>query len=185
MAVADTKEATDRAAADLVNTNAISSEAQIRTQSDLKVQAQLDTMTATIVALEARVSLLEHPVVTPPAPGLTISGITVTNVTQTGATVSWTVSDFATGQVEYGTTTAYGKTTTLEPSFTYKAHSQTISGLLAGTLYHFKCLSQDQGGHTATSADTTFTTLTAGSPPTSAPTVTATAKNKEVDLGWV
>ena len=43
-----------------------------------------------------------------PTAGLPITAVAASTITQTGATVTWTVSAQATGQVEYGTTTAYG-----------------------------------------------------------------------------
>lgn len=149
-----------------------------------KTNVRLSAVEAAIVALEARVSLLEHPVVVPPPAPLSITSVTVTSITDTSALIGWTLSDFATGQVQYGTTTTYGKTTTREPSFTYKAHAQTISGLVAGTLYHFKCLSQNQSGTTAVSADGTFTTTGGATIPPAPTGLTAVPGDKKVTTGW-
>ncbi|MBC7645150.1 MAG: hypothetical protein H7123_08485, partial [Thermoleophilia bacterium] len=63
--------------------------------------------------------------------------------------------------------TTYGKASTPELSFTYSAHSQTISGLTSGTLYHYRLRSQDAAGNLAISTDATFTT--AGSAPVTTP----------------
>jgi hypothetical protein len=102
---------------------------------------------------------------------LIISGISVSAVTQTGATISWSVSQYATGQVEYGLTTSYGGFTAKESSFNYNHHVQTISGLAPGTIYHFAAMSTDQAGASAVSPDAMFTTLPNGSPsPTPIPT---------------
>jgi hypothetical protein len=60
----------------------------------------------------------------------------------------------ATGQVQYGKTTAYGSSTTPETSFNYSAHVQAISGLSAATLYHFRVTSTNAGDVT-TSGDQT------------------------------
>lgn len=151
---------------------------------------------ATIADLAARVTALEGaqpsatPVPTPtptpaPAPDPTptpspspvldplpiISAITVTDITPTSASVSWHVSEVAQGQTEYGPTTAYGSLTTLEASFTYQDHIQAISGLTAGTLYHFRVHAWDQGGQHVVSDDFTFTTAAAPAPaPTPTPT---------------
>src|SRR5207244_3164258 len=43
-----------------------------------------------------------------------ISGVAVSAITGSGATISWTTTEAATSQVEYGTTTNYGTTTTLD-----------------------------------------------------------------------
>jgi hypothetical protein len=82
----------------------------------------------------------------------------VSNITETSATITWTVSTQATGQVEYGTSAAYGSLSALEDSFVYSTHVQQLSGLAAGTLYHYRARSRDAAGDTALSADQTFTT---------------------------
>ncbi len=98
--------------------------------------------------------------VTPPV----ISAITVSAIGAGGATVSWTTNEPATDQVSYGTTTAYGALSTLGAAFA-TSHAQVISGLSASTAYHFRAISTDQAGNTATSADGTFTT---SAPPSAA-----------------
>ena len=97
--------------------------------------------------------------------GPTISAISVWSVTQTEAMISWTLNEPATGQVEYGITTAYGSVTTPELSFDYSAHVQLISGLAAGTGYHFRVKSQDAAGNLSVSSDQTLTTSRATLPP--------------------
>ena len=56
-----------------------------------------------------------------PAVGPIITAVTATNLTQTSAMISWTLDQPGTGQVDYGTTTAYGQSNTPELSFTYSA----------------------------------------------------------------
>jgi fibronectin type 3 domain-containing protein len=90
---------------------------------------------------------------TPPV----ISNVSVSRANTT-ATVTWTTDKPSTSQVTYGTTTAYGSTTTLDPTLV-TAHSQTLSGLTSGQLYHFSVTSSDGSGNTAGSPDSTFTTL--------------------------
>jgi hypothetical protein len=73
------------------------------------------------------------------------------------ATITWTTDKSSTSQVEYGLTTAYGRVTRLEgPLVT--VHSQKLSGLTAGTVYHYRVKSKDAAGHSVTSADFTLTT---------------------------
>ena len=48
--------------------------------------------------------------------------------------------------VEYGTTTEYGDNTTLD-SNKVTSHTQTLSGLLPGTTYHYKVKSIDAAGN--------------------------------------
>ena len=94
---------------------------------------------------------------TPPV----ISGVASSSVTASGATITWTTDEASDSQVEYGTSTAYGSSTALVPSLV-TSHSQALSGLAAGTLYHVRVKSKDASGNLATSADFTFTTAAAG-----------------------
>lgn len=109
---------------------------------------------------------------TPPS----ITGLSATGTTQSGATVIWTTGEPADGAVEYGPTTAYGATTPLSTALA-TSHSVAISGLAAGTLYHYRARSKDAAGNLALSPDSTFTTLTAAVPATGAGCATAA-------LGW-
>ena len=79
-------------------------------------------------------------------------------ITESSALITWSLSQAGTGQVHYGTTTAYGKVTTLEPSFKFSTHTQRISGLLPGTLYHYRIVSKNASGVTVTSTGKTFFT---------------------------
>jgi hypothetical protein len=91
-----------------------------------------------------------------------ISGVGAGSITASAATVSWTTDEPATTQVEYGTTTAYGSATAPDGSLG-TSHSQALSGLTAGTVYHYRVKSADAAGNLATSPDATFTTAPAGS----------------------
>lgn len=107
--------------------------------------------------------------VTPP----TITAIASSSVTQTTATVTWTTNEAGDSQVEYGPTTAYGSSTTLNSS-RVTAHSTGVSGLSASTTYHYRVKSKDAAGNLATSGDATFTTQAPASD-TTKPVVTMTA----------
>ena len=89
----------------------------------------------------------------------TISGVSASNIGTTSATITWTTNNPASSQVQYGTTTAYGSSTTLDSTLV-TSHSQVITGLAGGTTYHFRVQSRDSGGTLVSSADATFTTLT-------------------------
>ncbi len=84
-----------------------------------------------------------------------ISAITSVPTT-TSATITWTTDQPASSQVNYGTTTSYGASTTVDTSLV-TAHSQTLLGLMPDTVYHFALTSVDVSG-TATSSDLSFTT---------------------------
>jgi len=115
---------------------------------------------------------------TPDTTAPIISAVTANSITQTSASITWTLNEPGTGQVEYGTTTSYGTPSTLESSFNYTTHVQTISGLAPGTTYHYRVKSSDQAGNQRISGDFTFTTLGGNSPtPTVRPSNTPTPTN--------
>ena len=89
-----------------------------------------------------------------PAP--VISSVSASGVSASGATIAWTTDLSADTQVEYGPTSSYGSSTTLNTSLV-TSHSQALSGLTAGTLYHYRVKSRDAAGNLATSGDFTFT----------------------------
>ena len=80
------------------------------------------------------------------------------SVTSESATISWKTYESSDSQVEYGTTTSYGSSTTLNASMV-TSHSQSLTGLSASTLYHYRVKSRDAAGNPAVSEDNTFTTL--------------------------
>ncbi len=86
---------------------------------------------------------------------------------QTSATITWTTNIAADSQVEYGPTAAYGSTSLLN-SAAVTDHAVTLTGLTAGTLYHYRVRSQS-GSNTAYSSDAQFTTQAAPVPDTTAP----------------
>jgi hypothetical protein len=90
----------------------------------------------------------------------------------TTATITWTSNEPADTQVEFGTTTAYGSSSTLATNL-IMSHTVNLSSLTAATGYHYRVKSRDAAGNLATSADQTFTTLAA--PDMTAPTVSITA----------
>lgn len=111
--------------------------------------------------------------VTPPA----LSSIQAANVNFTSAAISWATNEPANTQVVYGTSTAYGSTTTLVAAYT-STHSQVLSNLLPGKLYNYQVRSRDPSGNLGQSANFTFTTP----PDTTIPTVHFTAPVVGSDL---
>src|SRR5207249_2445069 len=105
---------------------------------------------------------------TPPV----ISAVTASSITSSGATVTWTRRSADLSQVDYGLTTAYGSTTTLNASLV-TAHTAALSGLTGTTLYHYRVRSRDAAANLATSGDFTFTTLDATPPVISAVTASS------------
>jgi hypothetical protein len=90
---------------------------------------------------------------TPPV----ISAVTATAITDVGATITWTTNEAGDSQVEYGPTTSYGTSTTLDATMV-TSHSVPITLLTASTLYHFRVKSKDAAANLQTSPDANFTT---------------------------
>jgi len=86
-----------------------------------------------------------------------LSAISVSDITTTEATITWTTDEPATSQVEYGQTTAYGLVTPLDEELV-TTHTVTLTGLDPATTYHFRVKSKDAAGNLAVSDDYTFTT---------------------------
>lgn len=79
--------------------------------------------------------------------------------TSSTAILTWTTNEPTTTQLEYGLTSAYGVTTTLDSALT-TSHTVTISGLTNNTSFHARALGSDQAGNDAQSADLSFATAT-------------------------
>src|SRR5690606_18541870 len=60
-----------------------------------------------------------------------INGISAAQISQTGASISWTTNEASSSQVEYGTSTAFGSSTPLKSSLA-TSHTHVLSGLRAG-----------------------------------------------------
>jgi len=143
-------------------------------------------------------SLTVNPVAPPPdtTPPV-ISGVVSSGITANGATIAWSTNEASNTQVDYGTTTSYGSSSTLNTTLV-TGHSAALSGLSSGTLYHYRVKSGDAAGNLGTSGDFTFTTSAVDTTPPAISLVTATsitsvgaiiswttneASNSQVDYG--
>ena len=120
---------------------------------------------------------------TPPV----ITSVLAPAVTSTGATMSWTTDEASSSQVEYGSTVAYGQQTVLD-AVLVTAHTQMVTGLQAGTTYHYRVRSVDAAGNVGVSGDATMTAAAASD--TTAPTVPGALSvvvggSTQVTLNWV
>jgi len=86
-----------------------------------------------------------------------ISVVNSSNLTVSGATITWTTNEASTSQVDYGLTEEYGSTTTPDTNLV-NTHSVDLTGLKAGKTYHYRVISKDAAGNQAVSADSTLTT---------------------------
>ncbi|MBN2098902.1 MAG: fibronectin type III domain-containing protein [Dehalococcoidia bacterium] len=85
----------------------------------------------------------------------TISGVVVSITSSSTATIAWTTNESTTSQVEYGTTTSYGSSSTLDSNLV-TTHSVGLTGLSSCTTYHYRVRSKDACGNEAISQDYTF-----------------------------
>lgn len=83
----------------------------------------------------------------------------ISDLTHTSATVSWSTNLAGNSIVEYGTTTAYG-TTASDPALV-TGHTITLSNLTPETTYHYRVKTQASGYLDGVSNDAVFTTLPA------------------------
>ncbi len=97
------------------------------------------------------------PDTTPPV----ISDVSVSDVTDDSAVISWITDEPSTSQVEYWVTTS--SLSPLDPSLV-TSHSVTLTDLTPEATYHYKVKSADATGNLAVSDEYTFTTLAAPAP---------------------
>ncbi len=90
--------------------------------------------------------------------GPLICNVAAANAGPGSASITWTTNVPATSQVEYGTTTAYGQSTVLDPTLV-TSRSQRLAGLSAGTLYHYRVHSLNASGIETVSGDFAFATI--------------------------
>ncbi len=90
----------------------------------------------------------------------TFASIASSNIGDNSAVITWLTNEASSSQINYGTTTAYGLTTTLNSTLV-SSHTQTLSGLTPTTIYHYRVRSRDAAGNEAVSGDFTFTTTNA------------------------
>ncbi len=107
-----------------------------------------------------------------------ITGVIVSNVTTTSATIMWTTDQASDSLVSYGTTTAYGSTTG-DATMTTN-HSISLTGLALQTEYHFTVTSTNAYGLSSTSADNTFTTRSPISVMITSPSSGATIQRPDI-----
>ncbi len=93
----------------------------------------------------------------PPPPAPTITNILATNITGTGAKMTWSTDQGTTSRVNIGTTMSYG--TQVNDGAFVTTHTINVSSLAPSTLYHFQVCSTNSGSLQTCSADQTFSTL--------------------------
>jgi hypothetical protein len=115
-----------------------------------------------------------------------MTALSASGITSTEATITWTTSEAATSQVEYGTAPAYGATTDTQTTLV-TTHEVTLSQLSPETTYHYRVMSQDASGNLVVSADQIFVTASPSqdqSPPADIQGFRASAGDGEIVLSW-
>ena len=89
----------------------------------------------------------------------TISSVS-SSPSKTTASIIWTTNELASSQVEYGATSSYGTLSAeTETSPQVTSHSAALSGLNKCQTYHYRVISKDASGNTATGSDKNIFTL--------------------------
>jgi chitodextrinase len=127
---------------------------------DFDADGDLDVVTANWHSND--LTLLRNDGSVDPPPQLT--NIASSNITNTTATITWETNEPADTQVQYGPDPVYGFNSPLDTART-TSHQVTLTGLSAGTLYHYRVKSRDAAGNLAVSTDFTFITTSAGGGP--------------------
>jgi len=86
-----------------------------------------------------------------------ISNVSVINITETGATITWDTDEDATSRVLYGTDISYANNK--ENINLATSHSMELTGLTPGTRYHYAVAGRDEVGNETASLDHVFITL--------------------------
>jgi sugar lactone lactonase YvrE len=125
-------------------------------------------LAATNTFAESAVSTeVTFPTAAPPPSAPNVFDTAATQVTSATARLSAVVypeGEATTYQFQYGTSTSYGSSAPAAPGEPFtgpQSVSQRLTGLLPGTVYHFRIVATNVSGATP-SADQTFTTLAAG-----------------------
>ena len=106
------------------------------------------------ISLLSSASSTVAPIVTPTGP--VISAVTAVAGAD-NATITWTTNQTTDSQVEYGLTPSYGSSATVNATLV-TSHSQGLTSLAPGAVYHYRVKSRNAAGTLATSSDLTFQT---------------------------
>ncbi len=121
-----------------------------------------------------KIADLKKPLTPPDRKAPELFAATVTNVTQTSATISWISDELSTSVVAYSTITPVLKAaslTRIASDMEYVTfHSVTLTGLSSDTTYYFRVYSRDRAGNQGKLLDHSFTT---GGPDVTTPQIFA------------
>ena len=132
-------------------------------------------------------TLAEGSVLDTTAPSITAT--TTSDISATLATVNWTTNEDAVGYVDYGTTTTYNRGANPGTSIYQRSQSAVLTGLTAGTTYHYRVVAIDASGNMTKGEDKTLETSTStDTTDTTAPTISnigsASVTGSGVTISW-
>ncbi len=106
-----------------------------------------------------------------------ISSVQATNMTTSSSVITWSTNKLSNSQVLYGTVSgSYPSSTAIQDTTPMvSAHSVSVSGLAANTLYYYVVRSVDSAGNTSQSGAQSFTTHTPTGPQISSVSVASTS----------
>ncbi|MEK7680570.1 MAG: fibronectin type III domain-containing protein, partial [Patescibacteria group bacterium] len=110
-----------------------------------------------------------------------ISGVVVSANAST-ANISWSTNELADSQINYGFTTSYGSNfaeLTLGLN-----HSINLGSLIPSTTYHFRLISTDGSGNSASTVDATFATQKDSAPPPDVSSFFLATTSNSIILNW-
>ncbi len=87
-----------------------------------------------------------------------VTNVSASSLTQISALITWTTNENADSQVEFGTSSSYGQSTTVDTNLV-TSHSVGLGSLAPGTTYHYRVKSKDAAGNLTVGTDRTFKTL--------------------------
>ncbi len=116
-----------------------------------------------------------------------ISAVNTPIILSNGATISWQTDVASDSQVDYGMTASYGSSTALNSNMV-TSHWQSLTGLAAGTTYHYQVKSKTATSSLTTSGDFVFTTLTdtvaAAAPPVISSVASSGITESVATISW-
>ena len=120
----------------------------------------------------------------PPLPDVTPPIISNVQVAPgvTGATITWDTNELADSQINYGLTNNYGSNY-FDPAGVL-SHSALLLNLNPNTNYHFKIISTDGSGNSASTVDANFTTDVDVVPPPDVSNFVLTTSSAAITLSW-
>jgi hypothetical protein len=136
------------------------------------------------VTLTPKPTLTSTPSITPTAVPPQITGVSVSSITRSGATISWTTNVPATSQVEYGFGGTMSRRSSVDASL-LTSHRQILTGLIPGLAYSYRVRSVSAAAGIGVSTEASFTTGAADSGPEIGSITARRVTSTTATLAWL